>query len=240
MLYHLFCISTFYLALVHSYLLAEEAAKPLKILAINDMHLDTTFSDANLYIHTHNSSYVSPTGFDFKSFVQERAAEVIADMKNVSDYWTEHNETNVDAYVQALVAERMAALRGPDNKTVTQIVSDWGVPINESALWTDTFWNNPIQEICVRMLPKGTCNYDMGIYGDDSPYNLIAYVIEEMISNEIDNASGDQDLAIFVNGDFNGHGLPLSAPYPTDPEFLEAVDDREIYNIFVDLYLLKQ
>ena len=240
MLCHLFCISSLYLALVHSNLLPEAAAKPLKILAINDMHLDTNFSDVNLYIHSKNSSYVSPTGFDFKGFVEARAAEVIADMKNISDYWMEHNETNIDAYVQALVAERMAALRGPENKTVTQIVSDWGVPINESALWTDSFWNNPIQEICVRMLPKGTCNYDMGIYGDDSPYNLIAYVINKMVSNEIDNASGDQDLAIFVNGDFNGHGLPLSPPYPTDPGFLKAVDDREIYNIFVDLYLLKQ
>ena len=60
------------------------------------------------------------------------------------------------------------------------------------------------------MLPKGTCNYDMGIYGDDSPYNLVAYVIQEMVKNEVETATGDQDLAIFVNGDFNGHSLPLS------------------------------
>ena len=62
---------------------------------------------------------MSPTGFNFTTFVQARAAEIIADMKNVSDYWTGHSETDTDTYIKALVAERMAALRGADNKTVT-------------------------------------------------------------------------------------------------------------------------
>ena len=55
MLSNLVCISTLYLAFVHTYLLDDSAAtvanKPLKILAINDMHLDMNFSDDNMYIH---------------------------------------------------------------------------------------------------------------------------------------------------------------------------------------------
>ena len=37
-----------------------------------------------------------------------------------------------------------------------------------------------------------------------------------MVEQEIANAD-DSDVALFVNGDYNAHGMSLEEPYPTDP-----------------------
>ena len=57
------------------------------------------YSYERLDIHKHNSSYVSPTGFDFGKFILARATEVLADMKNISDYWTANPDKDINTYI---------------------------------------------------------------------------------------------------------------------------------------------
>ena len=66
---------------------------------MNDLHYEPSYSDESLSIHSHNSSYVSPTGFDFGAFIVARATEVLADMKNISDYWNANPKADMDAYI---------------------------------------------------------------------------------------------------------------------------------------------
>jgi len=79
----------------------------------------------------------------------------------------------------------MQMIKGPSNKNVTQVARELGIPIDDPKMWKDEFWFNPIQEICVRILPKGMCNIGMGMYGNDSPIDLITYVIDTMHRNEM-------------------------------------------------------
>ena len=62
------------------------------------MHLDPFYSYQNLKVHKSSSTYTSPTGFNFQSFIRDRAVEVLSDMKKISDYWTMNNGQNVEAY----------------------------------------------------------------------------------------------------------------------------------------------
>ena len=70
----------------------------------------------------------------------------------------------------------------------------------------------------------------MGIYGNDSPVELIDYLSTEVVTKEVINQKEDVDLALFVNGDFNSHGMSLEEPYPTDPAVLNHAYQLEVKN----------
>jgi hypothetical protein len=51
-----------------------------------------------------------------------------------------------------------------------------GTTLNKKEVMTDQFWANPIQNICF-YVGGVNCNYDLGIYGTDAPFELFQYVL---------------------------------------------------------------
>jgi hypothetical protein len=59
-------------------------------------------------------------------------------------------------------------------------------------------------------LPIGTCNYELGIYGTESPLKLLELMAKQMKINE-----GSLD-AIVINGDFIKHDVALDPHFEHD------------------------
>lgn len=67
----------------------------------------------------------------------------------------------------------MKQLIGPQNKTLIQIAQDFGIDVSNQQWINNHFWSTPVSQMCTRVFPSGFCNYDYGIYGGETPLNLL-------------------------------------------------------------------
>ena len=121
----------------------------------------------SLVAQNHIDDIDDPTG------LWQIGMELYEQMKNVLEWRGIYSEQ--EKFDQQMFSEagKLTKKLLEKHQNLIQAAKDYGIHV-ENKQWIDNhFWQTPVLQMCTRIFPEGSCNYQLGMYGDETPIKLL-------------------------------------------------------------------